>query len=43
LVKPIVLIVGLGEVGRSLFELLRESEKFEVYGWDIDEKKMQIM
>jgi len=41
LVKPIVLVVGLGEVGRSLFELLRESEKFEVYGWDIDEKKMQ--
>jgi UDP-N-acetyl-D-mannosaminuronate dehydrogenase len=41
LVKPIVLVVGLGEVGRSLFELLRESEKFEVYGWDVDEKKMQ--
>jgi UDP-N-acetyl-D-mannosaminuronate dehydrogenase len=41
LVKPIVLVVGLGEVGRSLFELLRESKKFEVYGWDIDEKKMQ--
>jgi len=41
LVKLIVLVVGLGEVGRSLFELLKESEKFEVYGWDIDEKKMQ--
>jgi UDP-N-acetyl-D-mannosaminuronate dehydrogenase len=41
LVKPIVLVVGLGEVGRSLFELLRESKKFEVYGWDIDKKKMQ--
>jgi len=41
LVKPIVLVVGLGEVGRSLFELLRESKKFEVYGWDIDEKKME--
>ena len=41
MVKPIVLVVGLGEVGCSLFELLRESEKFEVYGWDIDEKKMQ--
>jgi len=41
LVKPIVLVVGLGEVGRSLFELLRESKKFEVYSWDIDEKKMQ--
>jgi len=41
LVKPIVLVVGLGEVGRPLFELLRESRKFEVYGWDVDEKKMQ--
>jgi len=36
-----VLVVGLGEVGRSLFELLKESKKFEVYGWDVDEKKMQ--
>jgi len=35
------LVVGLGEVGRSLFELLKESKKFEVYGWDVDEKKMQ--
>ena len=25
-----VLVVGLGEVGRTLFELLKESEKFEV-------------
>ncbi|MDH5753985.1 MAG: GDP-mannose dehydrogenase [Candidatus Bathyarchaeota archaeon] len=41
MVEPIVLVVGLGEVGRPLFELLRESEKFEVYGWDVDEKKMQ--
>ena len=41
MVKSVVLVVGLGEVGRSLFELLEESEKFEVYGWDIDEKKMQ--
>ena len=36
-----MLVVGLGEVGRSLFELLKESKKFEVYGWDVDEKKMQ--
>ena len=41
MVKPVVLVVGLGEVGRSLFELLRESEKFDVYGWDVDKKKMQ--
>lgn len=41
MVKPVVLVVGLGEVGRPLLELLRESEKFAVYGWDIDKKKMQ--
>jgi UDP-N-acetyl-D-mannosaminuronate dehydrogenase len=43
LVKPVVLVVGLGEVGRSLFELLKESEKFEVYGLDADQKKMQVI
>jgi len=41
LVKLIVLVVGLGEVGRSLFELLKESGRFEVYGWDVDKEKMQ--
>jgi UDP-N-acetyl-D-mannosaminuronate dehydrogenase len=41
LVEPIVLVVGLGEVGCSLFELLKESRKFEVYGWDVDKEKMQ--
>ncbi len=39
--KPIILIVGLGEVGRPLFELLDESQKFEIYGFDVDEKKMR--
>jgi len=38
-----VLIVGLGEVGRALFELFRESGKFDVYGFDIDEEKMRII
>jgi len=41
LTKPIVLVVGLGEVGRPLFELLRESEKFDLYGWDVNDKVMQ--
>jgi len=36
-----VLVIGLGEVGRSLFELLRESRKFAVYGYDVDEEKMR--
>jgi UDP-N-acetyl-D-mannosaminuronate dehydrogenase len=41
LVDPVVLVVGLGEIGRSLFDLLKESRKFEVYGWDVDKEKMQ--
>lgn len=41
MVKPVVLVVGLGDVGRSLFELLKESRKVEVYGWDVDKEKMQ--
>jgi len=36
-----VLVVGLGEVGRPLFGLLKESGCFEVYGFDIDEAKMR--
>jgi UDP-N-acetyl-D-mannosaminuronate dehydrogenase len=38
-----VLVVGLGEVGRALFELLRESGKFEVSGFDLDEEKMRAV
>ncbi len=34
--KPTVLVVGL-----ALFELLKESGKFEVHGLDVDEEKMQ--
>ena len=36
-----VLVVGLGEVGRTLFELLKESGRFEVYGFDLDANKMR--
>ena len=39
--KEKVLIVGLGEVGRPLFELVRESGKFSVYALDVDEAKMR--
>jgi UDP-N-acetyl-D-mannosaminuronate dehydrogenase len=39
--KEKVLVVGLGEVGRPLFELLKESEKFEVYGFDLNAEKMR--
>ncbi len=31
----------MGEVGRTLFELLKESEKFSVYGFDTDKNKMR--
>ena len=41
MVKPVVLVVGLGEVGRSLFELLKESRKVLVYVCDVDKEKMQ--
>jgi len=40
LIKEKVLVVGLGEVGLPLYELLRESERFVVYGFDIDDAKM---
>ncbi|MEM3698130.1 MAG: GDP-mannose dehydrogenase [Candidatus Bathyarchaeia archaeon] len=36
-----VIVVGLGEVGRPLFELLKESGHFDVYGFDLDKKKME--
>jgi UDP-N-acetyl-D-mannosaminuronate dehydrogenase len=38
--KEKVLVVGLGEVGRPLFELLNESGSFIVHGYDSDEAKM---
>jgi len=38
-----VLVVGLGEVGRAIFELLRESHRFEAYGFDIDEERMRTL
>jgi UDP-N-acetyl-D-mannosaminuronate dehydrogenase len=41
MVKERVLVVGLGEIGRPLFELLRESGMFEVYGFDLDAEKMR--
>ncbi|MEM3641592.1 MAG: hypothetical protein QXH37_06710, partial [Candidatus Bathyarchaeia archaeon] len=35
-----VLVVGLGEIGRPLFELIKESGRFQVYGFDVDKTKM---
>lgn len=36
-----VLVVGLGEVGQAIFDLLKESGHFAVYGFDLDESKMR--
>ena len=41
MVKPVVLVVGIGEVGRSLFELLKQNNKFDVSCLDIDKEKIQ--
>jgi len=38
-----VLVIGLGEVGLALFELLKESGKFDVYGYDLDLSKMRYI
>jgi UDP-N-acetyl-D-mannosaminuronate dehydrogenase len=39
--KEKVLVAGLGEVGRPMFDLTKESGRFEVYGFDVDENKMR--
>jgi len=36
-----VLVVGLGEVGFPLYEIIKESGKFKVYGYDMNNKKRQ--
>ncbi len=38
-----VLIVGLGEIGRAFFELLKENASFTVYGLDLDKAKMRAL
>jgi UDP-N-acetyl-D-mannosaminuronate dehydrogenase len=44
LAKETVLIVGLGEIGHTLFALYAEAkEKFSVYGLDLDKKKMSAL
>ncbi|MCW4021121.1 MAG: GDP-mannose dehydrogenase, partial [Candidatus Bathyarchaeota archaeon] len=39
--KESVLVVGLGEVGRALYEILTERETFLVFGFDVDSEKMR--
>jgi UDP-N-acetyl-D-mannosaminuronate dehydrogenase len=41
--KETILVLGLGEVGSSLYELFKENREFKVYGLDLDKKKMREM
>jgi len=41
LTKETVIVVGLGEIGHTLFELLKENDSFAVYGLDLDKTKMR--
>ncbi|MCS7114518.1 MAG: GDP-mannose dehydrogenase [Candidatus Bathyarchaeota archaeon] len=41
MVEERVLVVGLGEVGRPLYELLKECKKFEVHGYDLNTDRMR--
>ena len=41
--KETVLVVGLGEIGCVLFELLKEKDSFTLYGLDLDETKMRAV
>lgn len=34
--KETVLVVDLGEIGRPIFEVLKESGSFQVYGFNLD-------
>jgi UDP-N-acetyl-D-mannosaminuronate dehydrogenase len=43
LAKEKVLVVGLGEVGRPMLELLKESGQFDTFGYDIDKEKMRFL
>ena len=36
-----VLVIGLGEIGGTIFGILKESKNFQVYGVDVDKKKME--
>ena len=40
LAKETVLVVGLGEIGRAFFELLKKKDSLTVYGLDLDKRKM---
>lgn len=41
MVEEKVLVLGLGQIGLPLHELLKEHNKFLVYGFDVDESKMR--
>ena len=36
-------VIGLGEIGRTLFEIFKKSNNFDVYGLDINETRMNAI
>lgn len=38
--KKTVLVIGLGEVGKPLYEIIKESGKYEVYGLDLIKERI---
>ena len=36
-----VLVIGLGEIGGTIYSVLKESQKFKLYGIDVDKNKME--
>ncbi len=43
MIKESVLILGLGEIGRPIFQIIKENQGFKVYGFDIEEAKMRVV
>ena len=43
MVNEKILVIGLGEIGRTLFEIFKKSNNFDVYGLDINETRMNAI
>ena len=37
-----VLVIGLGEIGKPLYDIIKESGHYRTYGYDIDRKKIPV-
>jgi prephenate dehydrogenase len=36
-----ILVVGLGEIGGTIYSVLKQNKEFQIFGTDIDKTKMQ--